>query len=51
MKLYLFYRDPTRHWSPDDPNHAILYAIIIFLILTGGVNLADKKKSFKVSPD
>jgi hypothetical protein len=42
--IFLVSGDPTRHRSKDDPNFTLLYALIIFLILSAVVHKFGKKK-------
>jgi len=44
--IFLLTGDPTRHRSPNDSNFSIIYAIIIFLILTLVVNKFARKTPF-----
>lgn len=42
--IFLSTGDPTRHRSVNDPNFTILYALIIFFVLTWAVKKFGKKK-------
>ncbi len=42
--VFLCSGDPYRHRSVNEPNFTILYAIIIFLILTAIVNRLGKNR-------
>ena len=41
--VFIYSGDPYRHRSKDDPNYTILYALIVFLILTAIVKKFGKK--------
>jgi hypothetical protein len=43
--VFLSTGDPTRHRSVNDPNYTLVYALIIYLILTGLVKKFGKKAS------
>jgi len=40
--IFISTGDPTRHRSVNDPNYTLLYALIIFLILTAVVKKYGK---------
>ncbi|WP_299581752.1 hypothetical protein [Mucilaginibacter sp.] len=41
--VFLFFDDdPYRHRLPDEPNYTILYAVFIYLILTGTIKHLDR---------
>ncbi|HZX57852.1 MAG TPA: hypothetical protein VFE54_03975, partial [Mucilaginibacter sp.] len=42
--VFLSTGSPYRHRSTNDPNFTLLYALIIFLVLTWVVNKFGKKK-------
>jgi hypothetical protein len=44
--IFISTGDVTRKRPAGDSGHTIIYGIVIFLILTAGVNLVDKKKLF-----
>jgi len=45
--IFISTGDATRQRPAGDSGHAIFYGIVIYLILTGGINLLDKKSYFE----